>query len=531
MKTIIKITALAIITVLAMLACTPEIELTQRDFTEIRDGKNPKYDNVRSGSHLPNFDASKITYRTSSSTPAETDKELDIYFPKNVDILDKEITTAALKTFLSIYTFTTDKSSSSETKASLKETDIDFDFVRRVRYGTDSDEVVISLKAVPSKTFVVKIDATKYTFANGLKLDTNNNGITGETIYDDYYSPIKPINADSLDFINPTMVDIKLSIVAELTNTVNPMDPQQEIIIAKLAFNADYKSTSLKKQNEDIIKALMPKIKLQKYNPANKTWDAIGTVKAVDSIQGDTTNGYWYLAVPINPVAGDIYRAYATDMKNLTTTIDILGIKQKIQVSGGNNYKQSSPSLTYNTVISDPLPINSSTVITPETSLHVKDYIVSSDATGKNVKLEIYFNSISDNNTGVHWLKELDTATFNKNVKLAYNRNNPSNSINTLGSSTKLDDLVFIPIKSVKYDSKDRFGSAAAPGTNRITITLDPSYQLSQDKNRLITFLVAPGFQYDDPNIVFGDITENGLKFFIEGVNRWKSYGSIGMKL
>jgi len=532
MKTTIKITALAIITVLALLACTPEIEMTQRDFTEIRDGKNPKYDNIYSNSHVPYIDSNKIYYRIPPLTLAEKDKELDIYFPDNADILDKEITTAALKAFLSIYTFTTDKSNPLETKASVKETDINFEYVRRVKYGNGNGtniysngicEVVIKLETVPNKPFVVKIDATKYTFANGLKLDTNNNGITGEAIYDDIYKEIQPNGAaSSPSFIGQT-IDIKLNIVAELTNNTNPM-AAQDITIATLEIDNYYSSANLKKQNKDVIEALMSKIKLQKYNPDKKTWDTTGTVKAVDSNPSDTVNGNWSLAVNVSPQAGDIYRAYATDMNNLTTTIDFLGIKQKIRVSGGYIYNQSYYKYTYKTVISTPLQLSGSTVIIPETLLPIRDYLVSSDATGKNVKLEIYFNSIPSNN-GVRWLKKLDTATFKKNVKLVYNPNSPSSSIN-LSTSTKLDALVFIPIKDVSYDDKDRFGSTTTPGMNRITITLDPSYQLSQNKDRAITFLLAPGFQYDDPSIVFGDISSDGLTIFIDGVNCWESYTS-----
>ena len=560
MKTIIKITTLALITVLAMLACTPEIEVTQRDFKEIRDGKNPKYEGVYSHSHLPTFDAAKIKY---SSTLTEEDRELDIYFPDNADILDKEITTAALKTFLSIYTFTTD-TSSSETKASVKDTDIDFDFVRRVRYGTDTDEVVISLKTVPDKPFVIKIDATKYTFAKGLKLDTNDNGITGEAIYDDYYDVKQPSGAaSSPNFIKPTIA-INLNIVADNTNNTNPM-AAQDIKIAELAFDPDYNFASLKKYNEDIIKALMPKIKLQKYDPAKKTWTDAGQVKAVDSNTNSTTNGDWYLAVYITPQDGDIYRAYATDMKNLKTTIDILGINQKISVSGGIYYDLDTPSYKNKTVISNPLIFTNPNNIPPKKSSPVDIGYVSSDASGKNVKLEIYFQELplSTGNpptTTKHWLSKLDTATFKKNVKLVYDPNYPSEPINDLfyitsysyediydedtgelidviitpeeTTAKRLDDLVFIPIKDVSYDSKNRFGSSTTPGLNRIIITLDPSYQLSQNKNRVISLLLAPGFKYDNDYITFGDFSPDGLTLFIDGVNRWKSYGIIkGIKL
>jgi len=524
MKTIIKITALAIITILAMLACAPEIEMTQRDFTEIRDSKNPKYDNViTTDSNLPQFN---ISNSLNSNSLKEEDKEMHISFPKSADILNKNITTAALKEFLSMYIFT--NGTSTYTEASVKDTDVNFEFVRRVRYGTGNDEVVIKLDIVPSKTFVVKIDATKYTFANGKKLDKNDNGIPGEAVYDDYYKEITPTGATSLNYYPKTM-DITLYITADTIspNTPNSLDAQN-IQVATLDLGS-YTSASYKTELETVIKDLIPKIKLQKYDATKKTWTNVGTVQAVNPT---ASSNDWYLAAQITPQDGEIYRTYATGMKNLTTpkNFTLLGITQNIKVKGGNDFGFRSPSLKYNTVISDLLIFsepNSKQVL--QESSPVKGCVVSSDATGKNVKLQIYFNKIdvlnnTNNDTTTHWLKEeKNTAAFNKNLKLVYNTDKNFN----LNNSTKLDDLVFIPIKSVSYDSNNRFNEPLPLGLNRITITLDPSYQLSQGRDRIIYLLLSPGFKYDNDLIAFGDFSDKGSSIFIDGVNRWKSYGQL----
>jgi len=517
MKTAIKITALMLITVLALLACTPEVELTQRDFTEIRDAKDPKYGNV---SHTPPSITGIPVYVASPGAPSDIQKELTINFPTSADILNKDITTDALKEFISIYTFTNGEST--YTEASVKLADVIFDFVSR-HLGA----VVIKLQTVPDRSFIVKIDATKYTFANGLKMDNNNDGITGQKDYDDFYQCITPSGAGvvTMAYTAPT-INISLDIIA---STINPNTTstltEQDIRIATLSLGS-FSAENRKTQQKDVIESLMPRINFQKYDAANRTWTDVGTKKLVDSDPDNDTSDSWYVAVTITPQDGDIYRTYAVGMKNLTTEKTFLGIQQKIIVKGGSAYDLSSYSYIYNTVISNPL-LFASANRQAQTSLPVRDCIISSDTEGRNVKLEIYFNSITVSSTQ-HWLSPLeDPATFKKNFKLAYLRSNPNGNI-TIDTETKLDDLVLFPIKNVMYDSVNRYGTTPAPGTNRITVTLDPSYQISQDKNRRINLLLAPGFKYDNDNIVFGDFSASGLMFVIDGVNFWRVYGSLG---
>jgi len=45
MKTAIKFTAVAVITVLAALSCAPEVEVTSRDYTEYKEAKSAEYTN------------------------------------------------------------------------------------------------------------------------------------------------------------------------------------------------------------------------------------------------------------------------------------------------------------------------------------------------------------------------------------------------------------------------------------------------------------------------------------------------------
>jgi hypothetical protein len=515
MKTVIKITAITIIAILAVLSCSEDVGLTQRNFSEIRDAKSPKYDSVTTADLEPTF--SRPTYVASPNTPTETQKEMTITFPASADILKKNIRTADIKEFISMYTFT--NGASSYTEVSSKLDDVDFEFVRRVRQTDGTEEgVIIRLLEVPNRTFVAKIDATRYTFANGIKLDYNGDNVAGEAVYDDVYIIITPGGSGVTTISYYTDPKLTFSLTIQAAPAIGTLI-EQDIIIAELDLGSYY-SADYKSQQKAVIEALIPKIKFQKYNPASKTWTDTGTIRVVD----DTYD--WYLAVNITPQDGDIYRTYASGMKNLTTSDTFLGVKQKIRVSAdGTTYKY-----TDNTVISVPIMFidtDPGKRIIQTSSPVDTDYPinVSSDGNGKNVKLEIYFKSISVGGSA-YWLEDISSDTFKKNVKLVY-CTDPSSSINAITGSL-LEDLVFIPIKEVKYESHNPNNITPAPGINRIIITLDPSYQLSKERNRTISLLLAPGFKYGSDHIFFGDYSATNVFRFIDGTNFWRAYGAIG---
>jgi len=530
MKTTMKFTVLAVITVLAALACTPELTLTNRDFSEIRDAK--KY--ADAPAFTPKVtNNSRPTYVSSPGVPTETQKELSFDFPGSADILNRNITTADLYGFMSMYTFS--NGSSEYTELSTKEADVNFEFSRRRRVNADTEAIIVKLTEVPNKTFVVKIDATKYTFAWGSKLDYNKDGIAGEAYYDDVYITVTPINvvATTGNYIHPGSLNFQLNIVTNFDtgNSATTLG-MQNIIVAALNLGNNYSSPNRKIQQKGILEAIinMNKIKFQKYDPNTKSWTDTGAlVNLQDTAPQNETSGYWYPFVSIAPQDGDIYRTYASGMRSLTTTSEFLGIKQKIRVSGGNTYGLADPSFKNDTVISDPvLFYNSNRKLHTTTPVNSSILIkVTYDASGKNVVLEMFFTSINitvDNMATTSWLKELDIGTFNNSFKLAYYRNSPNSQI-SLTTATKWDDIIFIPIKDITYSAENTPQSTAPQvGKNKITITLDPSYQISQDRSRTISLLLSPNFKYDNDLITFGDFTVNGSGIIINGVGFWRAY-------
>jgi len=529
MKTTMKLATLAVIAILTALACTPETALTSRDFTEIRDAKNPKYTNASNSP--PSVTAnSRPTYVPAPGATTEMQKELSFDFPNSADILSGDITTAGLKRFMSLYTFS--NGTSEYTELSVKEDDLDFEFVRRARTASNSAEaVVIKLANVPDKTFVVKIDATAYTFAWGNKMDTNNDGIAGEAYYDDLYFTVTPSGAANTgSYTHPGSLNFQLNIVTGFDtvagNNANTLSAQN-IIVANLSLGG-FSSANRKDQQENVLTEIkdMNKIKLQRYDPNAKIWVDTGALVRLET----DPDVDWYLVVTVAPQDGEIYRTYASGMRNLTTTTEFLGIKQKIRVLGSSMYGTPTATFRDDVVISEPV-FFSHLNRRPQTATPINSAIpvrVMADANGKNVKLEIFFNSIQiiiTDTTNTYWLKELDIGTFNNSFKLAYSRTNPSNQI-TLSSATKWDDIVFIPVKDVVY-SEDAQTATAQSGKNKITVTLDPSYQISANRDRAINLFLSPGFQYENELITFGEYSINGFGNNINGVGFWRSYGRI----
>jgi len=533
MKTTINITALAVITFFTMLACAPEATLTSRDFSEIRDGKNPIYSD--SSSYAPSVTVgSRPTYIAPPAVTPDAQKELSFDFPIIADIfLEDRASTANLKNFMSMYTFS--NGSSGYTELSVKENDVDFEFARRSRNAASSETetVIIKLSIVPNKTFVVKIDATAYTFARGNKLDANNDGIAGEAYYDDLYFTITPNNASNTSiYTHPGSLNFQLDIKVGFdgSNNANTL-VAQNIIVADLDLGA-YNSANKKEQQGIILEAIkdLNRIKLQKYDSKTRSWADTGMAIRLEDTNPNTTMGEKHLVASITPQDGGIYRTYASGMRNLTTAVEFLGIKQKIKVLGGDAY--GTPTATYkdDVVISNPVffwnQYRRLQTITPvDSAIPIR---VMSDAAGKNVKLEIFFKGIDVSvaaTTTTYWLKELDFGTFNNCFKLAYVPANPNSDI-TLSAATKLDDIVFIPIKNVAY-SAENTGNYTQSDTNKITVTLDPSYQISKERNRAINLLLSPEFQYGNDLITFGDYSSEGTRTIINGTAFWRSYGRI----
>jgi len=104
MKTAIKITALAVVTVLVVLSCAPELTLTEPDWATRNEQYKAEYTNSgRFTSMNVTITAPSLTYSTSAVSDQQ--KEIYLSFPTDADVLKASDIGAELKTFLTFHTY------------------------------------------------------------------------------------------------------------------------------------------------------------------------------------------------------------------------------------------------------------------------------------------------------------------------------------------------------------------------------------------------------------------------------------------
>jgi hypothetical protein len=535
--TAIKIAAISIVTVLAMLSCAPEVELTKRDYKEYRDAKNPKYTNNRGSSLQPTVIANLIY----DSVPiSDSDKEITIRFDKTADILKETNDGIAvkLKNIFSLYTYNNPAVKPDVYTPSILGSALSYTFVRRD--GFDGTDIIIKLDPVPNRSSIVyKIDASLYK-CSGQLVDINEDGTAGDA-YDDIYDILYVTNgavcSDPIsgwgwtnNFYAPVLT-LNLSIFPSPAATYlygGSFDNTSYVALVTIS-SSPITGTA---QGRKILTDIKSNIELQKYNQNDKKWNKDGLIEVYDSsLPAPAWGSFTYDCLYVNYSAEDLglYRVKATGMANLTS-VDNIGEKPaKIMVNNSffNNTVYDAPVIHYKSTrkweTSNPL------------STPVPNVTVNSDANKKNVVLELYFDSIEDTNllpiAGYVYPELILIEQFNANFKLVYNgaANQSGTPIGSGVSLANYTNLVELKIIEVKYDASKQTDPNNT-NIDRITITLDTSYRI--DGNRAISLLLNTGFKYNGGNITFGansDIKDS----FYNGTFGWRSYGQLatGFKL
>ena len=238
MKTMLKITALAVITALIALACAPDAELTARDWSEYNSQRDAKITNsqndgtsatpvIKSGTNGATGNALKLIPSAAGATPlSDEDKQLQIEFPADADFLKaaNDKLTSELQKFLSIHTFNNPIPASTPATTeqyvfSADKAEVEYEFVRRENPATggpggNTNKAVITIQltnyqtVIPSDAtpgnvatpatgtattsalgVVMKIDGAKYK-VGGKSIDRDDDGKAGEAIYDDVFVPV-----------------------------------------------------------------------------------------------------------------------------------------------------------------------------------------------------------------------------------------------------------------------------------------------------------------------------------------------------
>jgi hypothetical protein len=526
MKTKIKITAAAVITVLMLstllaLGCAPEVELTKPDFKTYNESKSAEYTNSPAGPwYAPSFSAS---LKYGPATPSESDMEIGITFPDNADILKATNTemTGKLKEFLSIFQYSNPTPTPIPYTPSTKGADVSYTFARR----SGDVGIIIKLDAIPNiERIVCKVDASKYKVF-GQTLDFNGDNIGGET-YDDQYTPLWILGGAAITggngFRRPEITcTIAIGVTASGAGSFTTADSDQYIQIATVTVPAGVSHD----QEIKILNDVISNGEFQKYNKVSKTWTKEGTIKLYDTSNPPAGGIPTYikncLYVDIKPDDLGIYRGKASGIAKMVSKDNIGDKPAKILILDS----LGTPTALQGTAYSEPFAYFNSTIRALWTLSPVSGVETRFDADKRNVVLEVYFNSIQDplaSDADVY-PNTLTTARFNESVKLVYRKNNTVLGAAADLSSNTLNDLVELKITDVKYVASKRY-SVDNTNINCIIITLDPSYQIAG--NRPISLLLSPGFTYTGEHILFGQVTNVG-KTYYKGTFFWRSYGLL----
>lgn len=538
MKTAMKMTAIAVITVLMALACAPEISLTQRDWKERNESNAAKYTDKQGSPYTddlkPNIHAALIY---SSAAVAEERKEISITFPKTADILKEKNANLPdkLKKFLNFYTYDNPPSvPGSYTSSTIAENNyIGYSVIRRE--GTDGNIIIVKLDSIPNRARIVcKIDAANYK-CSGQVVDFNGDGIGGED-YDNEYITLSIENGASGSwgytdkFFRP-----EITVGINITGPEGgAFDNSAILTYISLATVVDNLYTN-DEDDKIILRDIINNIEVQKYDQAANIWSKEGTVMLYNTdapppgLFFPESRLYVYLSLSDM----GIYRVKATGMTRLSTKDSIGEKAARIIVV----YTDSDNRLLNDTVYTDPVAYYTSNRQIEPNEPHfwpsfVKEVKTISDFNKKNVVLEVYFNKLPDNESlsQVH-LEELQLGKFNESFKLVYRKTLPRDAFSEYPSF--YENLIELPITNVKYEATKQYDEANN-ANNLIIITLDPNYQI--DGERAINLLLSPGFKYTGGHVTFGDFSgeSNGITdTYYNGTFFWANYGQLapGFKL
>ena len=536
MKNLTKIIAFVAIAALAMFAaisCSPEVEVTDYDWSA-----NVQYDpnvntNVFNTDRLPNAPVFVEDTEVIGTAPAPTvhkDIVLSITFPADVDVLRESEPNieAGLKKFL---TFQTIQRAAPATLPAFGNVDtlsdpIPYTYVRR-----DQSTVYVKLTkeystvdTIPQSQIVAKIDSAQYTFARGLKVDRDSNGIAGEAGYDDWYGEVNGTAYGNTEYASAqfkqaesgwyfTVSSLSTPAWTATSATSTPAD----ITAAQLFTTITPGTTEADNFINGIKSAFGTSFELQEYN--GSAWTSYKT-----SALNGTTNVIEFAQVALKHLT-----PYRIVWKGTAEpkTAEYLGLQQRIDIRG--RYNQNGEDRAYwrgqteiagskGHVFSNPdiKSFNGST-----TAGNNQPFVYSSDHEGKNVVIELNVDLKQDTTdplaTKYYGLKELALADFKNSFKIVYA---PASSApladdhaQITGRFSAVNGLVYVDIKGVEFVKKG--STAIEKGVfDTIRVTLDPAYTKTTGANDYTYILVNNGLGYSDDISVFGSLANWDVDFF-----------------
>jgi len=550
MKTAMKFTAIAVVTVLVALSCAPEVELSSRDYGEYNDAKNAKYVSSAPGATDIYISAgSRFAYSVYGVTALpERYREIDIEFPNDADLVkvsNDNITegTAEMKKFFTFHTYTNPDTSSITdppyTPSNLGSA-IDYKFVERKNVTTSSNTgkpatvITVRLNSVPNEnTIVYRVNAAEYR-RSGQLVDRNGDGIGGDELgYDDEYDEIEITGSITPaatapqynDFVGPLVtVYVNVGFGIDGYGMGIPVAGIDPVVVASLySFNGNGA------QERQILNDIKGKFEIQKYT--NNVW-------AKDTSSGSAIQ--LYDASTLTPPA------YATSWDNCLyagITPDDLGIyrikasESAVSLSSQNVGKGKAKIIIGNSALQNTFTTDPVLTYKDGREWHPGSFnnvVITSDNSKKNVVIKMYvppyvYTDIDPTLSFTAYPQTMTTEAFNKAVKLLSYKPGTNGTI-TFPITANTENVAEIEVTNVVYSIDKRFDDSAVKN-NLITITLDPDYVF--ESARPIRLLINSNFKFDNANVTFGDNCPQSppagnrvQDTFYDGTYLWKSYGN-----
>jgi hypothetical protein len=370
---------------------------------------------------------------------------------------------------------------------------VPFTFVRRV----GSNITVRIPREYPEGTlignnFILKIDASRYTFANGNRMDRDGNGITGEAGYDDLYLRVNNPGT----FVHPRCMGLYVNIggfsIAQgpgvtydhltfgtdiILNVSNRGDITTDILTARLGngFASGFTVQALR----------------------DSGWTNITTGGATFNAAGEIV----FLQVPVGQF--EPTRIVWNGPANFTTNDDIYGVRQRVAVFGSEvpvslTNRQRAFAMTQ---VTSPAGAwhntHRQTLLTTSPAIWLR----SRDMEGRNVVIDL------EAPAGSYWLEQYSLDVFKQNFRIS--RNNPTVEPYTIQS------IDIIGIEFLQHPGRNH-SDLRADDRDVIRITLDPGYEHTASQHWIIANNRIGYNNRTTPlvNNLFGDITRAEYFFF-----------------
>jgi len=573
MKTTIKITALAVITVLVALSCAPELTTpTPPDWDARDEAKKAEYTNVTRGTEII-FD-SNLSF-SSTATLADLNREIGIVFPDDADVLkvSNDKITDELKKFLTFHKYS-NPGGSGYVPSTIVEADEPYAFERRgdvtytkweyVQHGyingiwyiptetwsdyslreffSDWDDVlstypsadptysgdnwvdtgsgyefvpytepgiVVRLTKVPDQLYIVAKVKASAYKRGGQVVDVNGDYVGGD-VYDDEYTPLY-IGGGTSNEGGTNFYDPYVTVSVNLN--IGSFDNLNSIFTDS-STNPYYPQLatvySVGTAAQDINILNAIASKIEIQKYTNKTWTKVGGASVYNAASPPSLTG-----TNAKPSSDCIYAAFSPE------DLGIYRVKAEIEpISKTTDNIGKGPAVIIVGNGKTKTNYSSTKVFYKNTRKVVgtsplSSVIVTYDANKKNVVIKAYLSSTGMTFDSPAYPASASTDEF----KLVYSKSGSNISV-------AANDLVEVKITGAVI-SKDATYDANPAGNNLLTITLDKDFQY--EGNRTVKALInVNGLKYGNELYTFGGLNGNS---FYNGTYLWDVYDLNNLKL